>query len=141
MKCPKCGKTLRKFELMESVSLDICTACKGIWYDKGELAFQQEVERDIPDLKTVQKTSFPTKCDCPRCADGSKLEEMKYHVKHDLLVDRCVKCHGLWLDFKELDKLEKVVARTESFTQRLARAMKDIDARGFTVVARKKIKE
>lgn len=36
MKCPVCGDTMREIDKYE-VKLDICTGCKGIWLDWGEL--------------------------------------------------------------------------------------------------------
>ena len=38
---------------------------------------------------------------CPNC--NSRLERKTYH---NLTVDECPKCDGMWLDFKELDELE-----------------------------------
>lgn len=131
MKCPKCGGELRELELPESVTIDMCRGCKGIWYDKGEVGFQQELERDIPELEKVKKAKRATQSDCPRCGAGTKLEEMKYSTKGDLLIDRCPKCEGIFLDKGELKKLESLAAKVDSFTARLARAMKDIDKRGY----------
>jgi len=132
MKCPKCSDgELREMELPENVTIDMCPKCKGIWYDRGEVGFQQELERDIPELETVEKTKRPTGNDCPRCADGTKLEEMRYAVESDLMIDRCPKCEGIFLDKGELSKLESIAAKIDSFSARLARAVKDIDARGY----------
>jgi Zn-finger nucleic acid-binding protein len=36
MKCPKCGNTLEEID-HQSVMLDRCVVCDGIWLDKGEL--------------------------------------------------------------------------------------------------------
>jgi len=36
MKCPKCGGDLAE-QKHEGVSIDVCTECKGIWLDAGEL--------------------------------------------------------------------------------------------------------
>jgi uncharacterized protein len=36
MRCPKCGHTLVE-ESLESVSIDRCTFCEGIFFDAGEL--------------------------------------------------------------------------------------------------------
>ena len=36
MKCPKCGNTLEEID-HQSVMLDRCVGCDGIWLDKGEL--------------------------------------------------------------------------------------------------------
>ncbi|MBI4336502.1 MAG: zf-TFIIB domain-containing protein [Chloroflexi bacterium] len=38
---------------------------------------------------------------CPRCQGELRPEELK-----GIEVDRCASCHGLWLDYAELDQLE-----------------------------------
>ena len=42
--------------------------------------------------------------DCPRCKTGLKVENYK-----GIEVDRCPQCHGMWLDYGELDQLEDTV--------------------------------
>jgi len=37
---------------------------------------------------------------CPRC--GIKMEKLK---KSNVVIDVCKKCHGMWLDAGEIDKL------------------------------------
>ncbi len=37
---------------------------------------------------------------CPRCGI-----EMKKIKKHDVIIDVCKKCKGMWLDDSEIDKL------------------------------------
>jgi uncharacterized protein len=34
--CPVCAGTMREQE-RESVTIDVCTQCKGVWLDRGEL--------------------------------------------------------------------------------------------------------
>ncbi len=36
MKCPKCGHDMKE-ETLESVSVDRCTHCEGVYFDAGEL--------------------------------------------------------------------------------------------------------
>jgi uncharacterized protein with PIN domain len=47
IKCPRCSANLRE-EQRESVKLDTCPACGGIWLDKGELEMLMQVERGRP---------------------------------------------------------------------------------------------
>jgi len=35
MRCPKCGQELKE-ERYHRISVDRCTACRGIWFDAGE---------------------------------------------------------------------------------------------------------
>ena len=37
MRCPKCGSTLNEEKYGESILLDRCTSCGGIYLDSGEL--------------------------------------------------------------------------------------------------------
>lgn len=36
MKCPKCGHDLQE-RVIESVAVDVCTYCEGVFFDAGEL--------------------------------------------------------------------------------------------------------
>jgi predicted Zn-ribbon and HTH transcriptional regulator len=36
MKCPKCGADLRE-QTLNTVHVDVCPECKGLWLDAGEL--------------------------------------------------------------------------------------------------------
>ncbi len=36
MRCPKCGQELT-VEVCDSVEIDVCPSCKGVWLDAGEL--------------------------------------------------------------------------------------------------------
>jgi uncharacterized protein len=36
MKCPKCGADLKERDF-EKIKVDVCTECKGMWLDAGEI--------------------------------------------------------------------------------------------------------
>ncbi|MEK6839869.1 MAG: zf-TFIIB domain-containing protein [Nanoarchaeota archaeon] len=40
---------------------------------------------------------------CPRCTIA-----MKKIKKHDVVLDVCAQCNGMWLDDQEIDKLMKI---------------------------------
>jgi RNA polymerase-binding transcription factor DksA len=46
MKCPKCGHDMKE-EKLESVTVDRCTRCEGIFFEAGELeqVFRQQAEQ------------------------------------------------------------------------------------------------
>ena len=46
MKCPKCGHDMKE-EQLESVAVDRCSHCEGIFFDAGELeqVFKQQAEQ------------------------------------------------------------------------------------------------
>ncbi len=130
-RCPKCASpTLQPFRSSENVEVDFCSSCKGIWLEKGETAAYVELSADIPDLATALRTARETRHACPDCA-GSTLVEIRYSPKHDLLVDYCRKCGGVWLDAGELDKLETVSAAAESAAKKLGRIFAELDKAGY----------
>jgi Zn-finger nucleic acid-binding protein len=49
MKCPSCEGALAEID-NEGVTLDFCSGCKGIWFDRGEVGEYFELSRDLPDL-------------------------------------------------------------------------------------------
>jgi predicted Zn-ribbon and HTH transcriptional regulator len=44
MKCPKCGTDLHTSEL-HGVTVDSCPACRGMWFDAGEVDHMLEHEQ------------------------------------------------------------------------------------------------
>jgi len=46
MKCPKCGENLETTVLRE-VEIDVCTGCKGVWLDVGELETLSSEESSV----------------------------------------------------------------------------------------------
>lgn len=119
MDCPKCvGKLEHK--TAESVELDVCFVCEGIWLDAGEL--EKVIEADSRDFKSIalgkdeldgkEISGLEAELDkkdaiCPRCGNGIKLLHKEYQVKHTVNVDVCPKCSGIWLDGGEIKELRK----------------------------------
>jgi uncharacterized protein len=101
--CPKCREILDPF-VASGVQVDLCTACGGIWLDKGELGKLYgswgivEIERAAgPPRRQTPPSSDLVDLDCPACQ--AKL--ITLHVKGADL-DGCVGCGGVWLDSGEL---------------------------------------
>lgn len=116
MKCPKCDN----IELMNVLGqLDFCPNCQGTWFDKGEAAKYFSFQEDIPNLIAVLATAKNTSLVCPRCS--KELQELKYNIQSDLLLDRCVGCEGLWFDAQEVDQLMKFANNQETAISRMAR--------------------
>jgi uncharacterized protein len=44
MKCPKCGMNLVEIEY-RSIKVDRCSACEGVWLDKGELKAVADLDK------------------------------------------------------------------------------------------------
>ena len=60
---------------------------------------QLKAERQKAERERLKQLHF---MHCPKC--GMALEEITYH---DIKVDRCTECRGVWLDKGELDQVTK----------------------------------
>ncbi len=120
MNCPRCK--IGKFEEkkisglkvkggVDSLVVDQCFACGGVWFDAHELdqAIKEWVIDDlehsfsvIPSDPKERKEFDQRPTECPRCA-GMGLSKKKMH---EVIVDTCGKCKGIWVDGDELTKFD-----------------------------------
>lgn len=104
--CPKCDTAL--FSLtFQSVEVDYCDSCRGVWLDAGEL---EELGGPTLSLLQLPADNLPAgkKHLCPRC--DAALHEVR--APSNLTLDRCPQGHGLWFDAKELPQLLATPAGT-----------------------------
>ncbi len=106
MKCPADQAAMRPIE-DKGISLDWCELSDGIWLDAGELTRLAQTNADMPDLpppaKETRKKASNERVTCPRCQQ--LMEELPYNEGVTLLVDRCTRCRGLWLERGELQTI------------------------------------
>lgn len=125
MKCPKCKTDMEEFRT-EGVTFDFCfSGCKGIWCDAGELAQYVETIKDLPpvDPSLVKETPL----ECGKCS-GAMLE--RPYQEGGTLVDVCVSCKGIWLDFKELGSIQKESLNVD-LKGRLDRVLFELNKKGY----------
>ena len=87
-----------------------CPKCHGMWLKKDEL---RKLKNQVgigqlrwlnEELDNLEKTAVvPGKRLCPK-KDGGKLVSVKFG-KSSITLDWCPKCHGIWLDRGEYDKV------------------------------------
>jgi len=111
--CPFCGGSFATspliFELTKNtVHLDQCNACQGIWFDRGELAeifdfaTQEAIAIGSLDEDREVFSSAAARMACPRCAsekDFGKVEILGIDVA------KCPSCKGIWMDAGDLADL------------------------------------
>ena len=104
MWCPKCRKKSLESRTVGSsgVRVEVCTDCRGIWFDKGEL--EAAVSVAAKDLRLTGDTTG-TGLVCPACR---KLLYSMCYPQTYVRVDMCNSCGGLWLDVKELREIRAV---------------------------------
>jgi Zn-finger nucleic acid-binding protein len=116
MNCPRDGEKLFPVRYEGDVFVDECTKCKGAFLDRGELEkieeehaqeFRDSLSR-MPDLvagayeRARQRAEGELKC--PKC--GAEMETREYAYCSQVMINKCVKCGGIWLDRGEVKALE-----------------------------------
>ena len=103
MICPVCENPLVVLEL-DQIEIDHCLNCGGIWLDAGELELLLETEEErerfvnlLNEDDSVKEKKYP----CPIC--NKKMGKTFVSVDKKILIDKCKRNHGLWLDKGELE--------------------------------------
>jgi Zn-finger nucleic acid-binding protein len=103
---------------LDQVEIDHCTKCGGVWLAAEEMDLLldgSEGREEIRRRATVVTNSDEKKRRCPICS--KKME--KAHISREgketrVLIDRCEKHHGTWLDGGELDAVVKLSSFPEA---------------------------
>ncbi|RMF76375.1 MAG: hypothetical protein D6744_12390 [Planctomycetota bacterium] len=109
-RCPVC-KTQTQLIKYENVPIQSCGTCGGHWLTNAKLdailnrrevvmpPVVQQKMMDIADAADSKQTLW-----CMTCGAEMVKEQFKYWP--EILLDRCPKCNGLWLDQGELEKCQ-----------------------------------
>ncbi|MBU6374495.1 MAG: zf-TFIIB domain-containing protein [Bdellovibrionales bacterium] len=114
MKCPRCSSAL-KHETYEGTEIDRCLKCRGTWLDEGELVgilnsreekFSDEVLEEALNMAFagVTQNEQASVEKCPKCS--RQMIAVNYAYNSGIILDRCPNSHGVWLDVKELEKIQ-----------------------------------
>lgn len=105
MNCPACKNSMVILELNQ-VEIDYCTACKGIWLDRGELdlIFSSADKKEISKSFLIKNDFDEIKRRCPICK--KKMDKVEFE-NTDIIIDRCSQDHGVWFDSGELKSILK----------------------------------
>lgn len=113
MKCPACENQLQQVTVAD-VTVDVCKGgCGGMWFDNFELkkfdephesAGEALLEIDTNETVTVDHSK---KLNCPKC-DNIPMMRHFFSVKHEVEVDECAGCGGIWLDAGELKRIRSL---------------------------------
>jgi hypothetical protein len=109
------------------LTLDYCTRCGGLWFDRGEVgqlaqrkptAIRQFVperaERVRPPCPGCHAPLDRDAEKCPACGQRNVLdcpvcdEPMERRAHAGLVLDLCKRCHGVWFDNAELSAIWRV---------------------------------
>ena len=116
MKCPNCLEESFITKKYESVEIDLCKKCQGIWLDNGELKLivenrvtefsQKQINDTISySFAGVPKKERDKKRPFPKCRHT--LKAINYAVDSGIIIDICPQEHGIWFDHFELEKVQE----------------------------------
>ena len=118
MICPNCQCDLKTI-LYEGIEIESCGECDGEWLDHSELAkivsirevkFDKEETRAIAESTTIHGVvtkSLDRNLMCPKC--NASTNAINYGGNTGMIIDRCIKCRGIWLDKSELEKIQMLI--------------------------------
>lgn len=90
----------------ESVEVDRCSSCKGIWFDVGEsdwLLGEDAAEAiDTGDPEIGRHHNQVSRYRCPRCAGGMMRRTAK---RMQIQYEECTSCRGSFFDAGEFTEL------------------------------------
>ena len=119
MLCPRCNGSLFTSS-KDSVEIEVCTDCGGIWLDADELKTITEQARAEVDSHgtpkvedTVSSVQESSDMKCPKCNDVS-LNAFIYAFDSGVELDRCPQCSGLWLDKSELEQITAYMIKSDN---------------------------
>ena len=74
---------------------------------KEDIYFAERDRELINKLKEqLQKLDKPSELHCPKCSGL-----METYAFHEIILDRCLKCGGIWLDKGELEAIIRKITR------------------------------
>ncbi len=106
MECPKCHATM-EIVTFAGVTIDRCTACKGLWFDAHELTWLKEkngseiIDSAVPDVGSQMDTI--TDYPCPRCHVA--MIRMLTSDDEPVNYEACTACFGIFLDAGEFQRI------------------------------------
>ena len=105
MKCPKCPGVGMQLETWPGTEIERCPRCDGIYLDAGELeqllASQHASRVDAVGFTPLSEQQDMMTGVCDRC----RVVMEPYLGPHNMRLDRCPKCGGVFLDQGELSDM------------------------------------
>ncbi|MBN2684878.1 MAG: zf-TFIIB domain-containing protein [Pontiellaceae bacterium] len=108
MQCPKCNSEMEVVQF-ESVEVDRCTGCQGIWFDQFEVEDLKKMKGseviDCGDPKVGAQQNTNDHINCPKC--HTPMIRMVDNQQPHIWYEGCVVCYGLFFDAGEFKDYKK----------------------------------
>lgn len=114
--CPACSVNMRRLKVLESVIIDRCDSCMGLFFLPSQLealidgAIQNVYDVDFRRLESIieEEGVKPERAQryikCPDC--DKVMNRYQFGARSGVVIDRCSQ-HGVWLDAGELGQILK----------------------------------
>jgi len=132
--CPVCKSAMVIVEYSD-IELDYCTACRGVWFDSGELELLLDAA-DVEDymgfldgiIDKPEAITSEKKRRCPIC--NAKMKKTCIDDANQVLIDICRHEDGIWFDNLEVQHLLKLLAEkspdSEGSSQRVMNFLAEV---------------
>jgi Zn-finger nucleic acid-binding protein len=81
-----------------------------MWLEMGALARLASSAGDFPDFRFSDTSAVPSNFPCPKCGPPGHLVTVRYAEGEKVEVELCRRCSGVFLDFKELPEVRRILA-------------------------------
>jgi Zn-finger nucleic acid-binding protein len=109
--CPICLKPLVKASI-EEVGIFSCPICRGNLIEQSKML---SILRQAPDLERAgeehhsSRDELQRRVTCPECQAG--MDTYQYGGPGNVIIQGCIHCELVWLDFGEIAKILRSYAR------------------------------
>jgi Zn-finger nucleic acid-binding protein len=122
-KCPVCATTMAH-ALLDDHPIDFCARCRGILLRRETFAAVTQARRawaTSPPAEPLplERQALHRELACPKC--GGRFETHPHYGPGNVVIDNCVKCDLIWLDFAEMRQIVDAPGRDrgKSYAARL----------------------
>ena len=101
MECPRCQSEMRRVT-WDTLEIDRCDLCNGVWLDKGELEAVLALElAPMIDEPHFRQPAVPMLGEAARCS-ACAADMLELVGPDDVHFDWCAGCEGMFFDGGEL---------------------------------------
>jgi Zn-finger nucleic acid-binding protein len=127
--CPACEHPLAHAMLDESFHVRYCRNCRGALMKRTSFAAVVEKRRawasDQPAPPVpLNRGELERKASCPACS--TRMETHPYYGPGNVVIDSCLQCELIWLDFGELRQIVAAPGRDRGRREQVSRETVDI---------------
>jgi len=119
-KCPVCDATMAHALLDDEYPLDFCAKCRGVLLRRAAFAMvtnQRRAWATLPpsDPLPIDPRELQRELTCPVCR--GRFDTYPHLGPGNVVIDNCVRCDVIWLDFGELRQIEQAPGRDRGSRQ------------------------